>query len=51
VHSGRVWAFGEVSANLALPVWPFYLAVTVGCGLLSFALIGRVIRSLRAGMS
>ena len=34
VHSGRVWAFGEVSANLAVPVWPFYLAVTVGCGLL-----------------
>ena len=51
VHSGRIWAFGEVSANLTVPVWPFYLAVTVGCGLLALALIGRVIRSLRAGLA
>jgi TRAP-type C4-dicarboxylate transport system permease small subunit len=49
VHARRIWEFGEVSANLTLPTWPFYLAVTVGCGLLALALIGRVSRSLRAG--
>ena len=51
VHSGRIREMGEVSANLAVPTWPFYLAVTVGCGLLALALIGRVVRSLRAGLS
>ena len=33
VHARRIWEAGEVSANLAVPTWPFYLAVTVGCGL------------------
>jgi TRAP-type C4-dicarboxylate transport system permease small subunit len=50
VHAQRIWEFGEVSANLLLPTWPFYLAVTVGCGLLSLALIGRVLRTLRIGI-
>lgn len=49
VHAQRVWNAGEVSANLTLPTWPFYLAVTLGCGLLALALLGRVFRSLRAG--
>jgi TRAP-type C4-dicarboxylate transport system permease small subunit len=49
VHAARIWEVGEVSANLALPTWPFYLAVIVGCGLLAIALIGRAIRSLRIG--
>jgi TRAP-type C4-dicarboxylate transport system permease small subunit len=49
VHARRIWEAGEVSANLTLPTWPFYLAVTVGCGLLALALVGRVSRSLRAG--
>jgi TRAP-type transport system small permease protein len=47
VHAHRIWIAGEVSANLLLPTWPFYLAVTVGCGLLALALIGRVARSVR----
>jgi TRAP-type C4-dicarboxylate transport system permease small subunit len=51
VHSGRIREMGEVSANLAIPTWPFYLAVTVGCGLLALALVGRVLRSLRAGLA
>ena len=51
VHAGRIWEFGEVSANLTIPTWPFYLAVTVGCGLLALALIGRVARALRAGFA
>jgi TRAP-type C4-dicarboxylate transport system permease small subunit len=50
VHAGRIWEVGEVSANLAVPTWPFYLAVTVGCGLLAVALIGRVMRALRIGL-
>ena len=50
VHAGRIWEVGEVSANLAVPTWPFYLAVTVGCGLLAVALVGRVIRSVRIGI-
>jgi TRAP-type C4-dicarboxylate transport system permease small subunit len=50
VHAGRIWEAGEVSANLTLPTWPFYLAVTAGCGLLALALVGRVFRSLRAGL-
>lgn len=50
VHALRIREAGEVSANLTLPTWPFYLAVTVGCGLLALALIGRVARSLRAGI-
>jgi TRAP-type C4-dicarboxylate transport system permease small subunit len=50
VHAARIWAVGEVSANLAVPTWPFYLAVTVGCGLLAIALIGRVIRFVRIGI-
>jgi len=51
VHSGRIREVGEVSSNLTLPTWPFYLAVTVGCGLLAIALIGRVMRYLRAGLA
>lgn len=50
VHAQRISEAGEVSANLTIPTWPFYLAVTVGCGLLALALIGRVSRSLRAGL-
>jgi TRAP-type C4-dicarboxylate transport system permease small subunit len=50
VHAGRVWEVGEVSANLIVPIWPFYLAVTAGCGLLAIALIGRVIRCVRLGV-
>jgi len=50
VHATRIWEVGEVSANLTLPTWPFYLVVTVGCGLLAVALIGRVIRALRIGI-
>ncbi len=49
VHAQRVREVGEVSANLTLPTWPFYLVVTVGCGLLAVALIGRLVRSLRVG--
>ncbi len=49
VHAQRIWHAGEVSANLTLPTWPFYLVVTLGCGLLALALVGRVFRSLRAG--
>jgi len=51
VHSSRIWAAGEVSANLTVPTWPFYLAVTVGSGLLALALIGRVVRSVRIGLA
>ena len=51
VHAVRIWEAGEVSANLMVPTWPFYLSVTVGCGLLSLALIGRVLRALRAGLA
>jgi TRAP-type transport system small permease protein len=51
VHALRVREVGEVSANLTLPTWPFYLAVTVGCGLLAVALIGRLVRSLRIGLA
>jgi TRAP-type transport system small permease protein len=50
VHAHRIWIAGEVSANLVLPTWPFYLAVTLGCGLLALALIGRVARSVRASI-
>jgi TRAP-type C4-dicarboxylate transport system permease small subunit len=50
VHAHRIWEAGEVSANLTIPTWPFYLAVTVGCGLLAIALIGRVIRYVRIGI-
>jgi TRAP-type C4-dicarboxylate transport system permease small subunit len=50
VHAHRIWEAGEVSANLTVPTWPFYLAVTVGCGLLAIALIGRVIRFVRIGI-
>src|SRR5262245_42018859 len=50
VHVLRIWAAGEVSANLAIPTWPFYLSVTIGCGLLALALIGRVIRFVRIGI-
>lgn len=50
VHAQRIWEAGEVSANLAVPTWPFYLAVTIGCGLLAIALIGRVIRYVRIGI-
>jgi TRAP-type C4-dicarboxylate transport system permease small subunit len=50
VHAGRIREVGEVSANWAVATWPFYLAVTVGCGLLAVALVGRVIRSLRVGL-
>jgi len=49
VHSSRLFNNGEVTANLTLPTWPFYLAVVVGCGLLALALFGRVWRSLRVG--
>ena len=51
VHSMRILAAGEVSANLQVPTWPFYLMVTAGCGLLAFALIGRVVRLVRIGIS
>jgi TRAP-type transport system small permease protein len=51
VHAGRIREAGEVSANLLLSTWPFYLAVTVGCGLLSIALVGRTIRYLRSGLA
>jgi TRAP-type C4-dicarboxylate transport system permease small subunit len=51
VHAARIWEAGEVSANLAIPTWPFYLAVTIGCGLLAIALIGRTIRFLRIGFA
>ena len=50
VHAHRIWIAGEVSANLVVPTWPFYLAVTVGCGLLALALIGRVARSVRTSI-
>jgi TRAP-type C4-dicarboxylate transport system permease small subunit len=49
VHAQRIWYADEVSANLTLPTWPFYLVVTLGCGLLALALVGRVFRVLRAG--
>jgi TRAP-type C4-dicarboxylate transport system permease small subunit len=49
VHAGRIWEAGEVSANWAVPTWPFYLGVTVGCGLLTLALIPRLLRALRVG--
>ena len=49
VHLLRVREAGEVSANLAIPTWPFYLAVTVGCGLFAIALIGRAVGALRRG--
>jgi len=50
LHVLRLREAGEVSANLAIPTWPFYLAVTVGCGLLAIALIGRLVRALRLGL-
>jgi TRAP-type C4-dicarboxylate transport system permease small subunit len=50
VHAHRIWIAGEVSANLVVPTWPFYLVVTVGCGLLALALIGRVARSVRTSI-
>jgi TRAP-type transport system small permease protein len=50
VHANRIWNAGEVSANLTIPTWPFYLVVTVGCGLLALALVGRVARSVRTSI-
>jgi len=50
VHLLRVREAGEVSANLAVPTWPFYLAVVVGCGLLAVALVGRLLRAVRLGI-
>jgi hypothetical protein len=47
----RILSAGEVSANLQVPTWPFYLVVTAGCGLLAIALIGRAIRFVRIGIS
>jgi TRAP-type C4-dicarboxylate transport system permease small subunit len=47
LHAGSIYEAGEVSPNLALPTWPFYLTVTVGCGLFAIALLGRVLRALR----
>jgi TRAP-type C4-dicarboxylate transport system permease small subunit len=47
VQALRVHEAGEVSASLAVPTWPFYLAVTVGCGLFAIALLGRIDRALR----
>ena len=49
VQSSRLFNNGEVTANLLLPTWPFYLAVVVGCGLLALALMGRVWRNMRVG--
>lgn len=49
VQSMRLFYNGEVTANLIIPTWPFYLSVVVGCGLLAIALIGRVLRDLRIG--
>lgn len=49
VHAGRIWEAGEVSANWAVPTYPFYLGVTVGSGLLALALIPRVVRAMRVG--
>jgi TRAP-type transport system small permease protein len=49
VHVLRIREAGEVSANLGIPTWPFYLAVTVGCGLFAIALVGRFLRALRLG--
>jgi TRAP-type C4-dicarboxylate transport system permease small subunit len=51
VHSMRLLNNGEVTANLMIPTWPFYLAVVVGCGLLALALVGRVLRNLRLGFA
>ena len=36
VHSSRILEAGEVSANWAVPTYPFYLGVTVGSGLSGF---------------
>lgn len=47
VQALRVREAGEVSANLTLATWPFYLAVTVGCGLFAIALVGSFLRALR----
>jgi TRAP-type transport system small permease protein len=49
VHSVRLFNNGEVTSNLIIPTWPFYLSVVVGCGLLALALIGRLLRNLRIG--
>jgi TRAP-type C4-dicarboxylate transport system permease small subunit len=49
VQSMRLFNNGEVTANLQLPTWPFYIAVVAGCGLLAVALTGRVWRNLRIG--
>jgi TRAP-type C4-dicarboxylate transport system permease small subunit len=49
VHAARIRDAGEVSANWAVPTWPFYLGVTVGCGLLALALIPRVLRAVQVG--
>jgi TRAP-type transport system small permease protein len=50
VHAARIWEAGEVSANWAVPTWPFYLGVTIGSGLLAIALIPRVLRAVRVGL-
>jgi TRAP-type transport system small permease protein len=47
MHAASIHEAGEVSANLAVPTWPFYLTVTVGCGLFALALVGRLLRALR----
>jgi len=49
VHAGRISEAGEVSANWAVPTYPFYLAVTFGSGLLAVVLVARLVRALRIG--
>ena len=49
VHASRIREVGEVSANWAVPTYPFYLAVTFGSGVLAVVLVARLVRELRIG--
>ena len=49
VHAGRIREVGEVSANWAVPTYPFYLAVMFGSGVLAVVLVARLVRALRIG--
>lgn len=48
-HAEQIREAAEVSINLAIPTYPFYLAVALGSTLFALLLAGRVFRALRAG--
>jgi TRAP-type C4-dicarboxylate transport system permease small subunit len=47
-HAVKIREAAEVSINLAIVTWPFYLAVAIGSILFALLLAGRVLSALRA---